>query len=60
MSEKSASDGQTRQKLTKKRSLRGVNEHFESIFNAVWASAGIFQTERRVLSVTLVSPTSGR
>ncbi|RQW72655.1 hypothetical protein EBB56_01420 [Halomonas sp. YLB-10] len=28
----------------KKRSLRGVNEHFDPIFNAVLPSAGTFQT----------------
>ncbi|OWV28539.1 hypothetical protein JI62_12655 [Halomonas campaniensis] len=37
------SAGQTRQKSTKKRSLRGVNEHFEAIFNAVWPSAIVNQ-----------------
>ncbi|KAA0015375.1 hypothetical protein F0A16_20940 [Salinicola corii] len=46
MSEKSTSDSQTRQKSAKTRSLRGVNEHFEPIFNAVWLSSGIFQTKR--------------
>ena len=33
------SEGETRQKLTKKRSLHVVNEHFELIFNAVSSSA---------------------
>ncbi|MBS8268211.1 hypothetical protein DYI26_05620 [Halomonas litopenaei] len=28
----------------RKRSLRGVNEHFDPIFNAVLPSAGTFQT----------------
>ncbi|PKH62124.1 hypothetical protein CXF94_07660 [Halomonas sp. Choline-3u-9] len=37
------SEGQTRQKSTKKRSLRVVNEHFEAIFNAVWPSAIVNQ-----------------
>ncbi|MCA8862697.1 hypothetical protein FQS61_00290 [Halomonas sp. SBBP1] len=37
------SAGQTRQKSTKKRSLRVVNEHFEAIFNAVWPSAIVNQ-----------------
>ncbi|PKH63570.1 hypothetical protein E0L35_07150 [Halomonas sp. ATBC28] len=37
------SEGQTRQKSTKKRSLRVVNEHFEAIFNAVWSSAIVNQ-----------------
>ena len=46
LSKKSTSDSQTRQKSAKKRSLRGVNEHFESIFNALWVSADIFQTKR--------------
>lgn len=32
------SAGQTKQKSTKKLSLRVVNEHFEAIFNAVWTS----------------------
>jgi hypothetical protein len=27
-----------------------INEHFEAIFNAVWVSAGIFQTKRRLPS----------
>jgi hypothetical protein len=37
------SAGQTRQKSTKKWNLRVVNEHFEAIFNAVWASAIVNQ-----------------
>ncbi|TFH86895.1 hypothetical protein EQG41_08530 [Billgrantia azerbaijanica] len=45
MSEKSASEGQTRQKSAKRRSLRSVNEYFEPIFNAVWPSAASFRTE---------------
>ncbi|PJX15622.1 hypothetical protein CWI66_00585 [Halomonas sp. 141] len=45
MYEKSASDGQTRQKSAKRRSLQGVNEYFEPIFNAVWASVGSFRTK---------------
>ncbi|RCV86525.1 hypothetical protein DU505_20170 [Billgrantia montanilacus] len=48
MSEKSASEGQTRQKSGKRRSLRGVNEYFEPIFNAVWPSAASFRTEPSV------------
>nr|CDQ32781.1 hypothetical protein BN993_02208 [Virgibacillus halodenitrificans] len=43
LSAKSASEGQTRQKSAKGRSLRVVNEHLEPIFNAVWASADTFQ-----------------
>jgi hypothetical protein len=35
--------GQTRQNPTKKRSLCGINEHFEEDFNAVWPSAIVFQ-----------------
>ncbi|MBS8267938.1 hypothetical protein DYI26_04205 [Halomonas litopenaei] len=31
----------------RKRSLRGVNEHFDPIFNAVLPSAGTFQTSPR-------------
>ncbi|PTL89017.1 hypothetical protein C6W88_20130 [Halomonas litopenaei] len=30
--------------MVRKRSLRGVNEHFDPIFNAVLPSAGTFQT----------------
>ncbi|TFH84671.1 hypothetical protein EQG41_21200, partial [Billgrantia azerbaijanica] len=45
LSEKSASEGQTRQKSGKRRSLRSVNEYFEPIFNAVWPSAASFRTE---------------
>ena len=37
------SAGQTRQKSTKKRSLRFVNEHFEAIFDAVWPNAIVNQ-----------------
>jgi predicted component of type VI protein secretion system len=37
------SAAKTRQKLAKKRSLLGVNEHFEPIFNAVFASVIDFQ-----------------
>jgi len=33
----------TRQKGAKKRSLRGVNEHFERLFNAASAALGINQ-----------------
>ncbi|RQW70199.1 hypothetical protein EBB56_12570 [Halomonas sp. YLB-10] len=36
----------------RKRSLRGVNEHFDPIFNAVLPSAGTFQTSPRVLPAT--------
>ncbi len=43
--EKSASEGQARQKQAKKRSLRAVNEHFEPVFNAAPPSAGTFRTE---------------
>ncbi|TMU27273.1 hypothetical protein E0L35_04735 [Halomonas sp. ATBC28] len=53
MSEKSASEGQTRQKSAKRRSLRVVNEYFEPIFNAVWSSAASFQTEPRVASLPI-------
>ncbi|RUR33028.1 hypothetical protein ELY38_05610 [Vreelandella nanhaiensis] len=45
MSEKSASEGKTRQKLAKKRSLHVVNEYSEPIFNAVLPSIGTFQAE---------------
>ncbi|RCV90560.1 hypothetical protein DU505_06415 [Billgrantia montanilacus] len=50
MYEKSASDGQARQKSAKKgpgsrSSLRGVNEHVEPLFNAAWPSAGSFRTK---------------
>ncbi|PMR72852.1 hypothetical protein C1H69_19620 [Billgrantia endophytica] len=45
MSEKSASEGQTRQKSARRRSLQGVNEYFEPIFNAVWPSIASFRTE---------------
>ena len=34
----------------RQRSLRGVNEHVDPIFNAVLPSAGTFQTSPRVLS----------
>ena len=47
LSEKSASEDQTRQKSAKRRSLRSVNEYFEPIFNAVWSSAASFQTGPR-------------
>ncbi|MFI8481685.1 cytochrome P460 family protein [Pseudomonas sp. NPDC078700] len=40
---KVASDGSTRQKDAKKRSLVVLNEHFEQIFNAVIPSAVVFQ-----------------
>ncbi len=43
------SEGQTRQKLTKKRSLQGVNEHFEAIFNAVWPSAIVNQRVSKLM-----------
>jgi hypothetical protein len=43
------SEGQTRQKLTKKRSLLGVNEHFEAIFNAVWPSAIVNQRVSKLM-----------
>ena len=33
----------TRQKMTKKRSLYVINEHFESFFNEVFASAVVVQ-----------------
>ena len=50
MYEKSASDGQTRQKSAKTDRAgapvyEGVNEYFELIFNAVWPSAGSFRTK---------------
>ncbi len=32
-----------RQKGAKKRSLQGVNEHYESLFNAASAALGIYQ-----------------
>ncbi len=35
--------GKTRQKQPKKRSLRGVNEHFEAVFNAVLPTQVVFQ-----------------
>ena len=38
-----AEAGQTRQKRAKKRSLRAVNEHFETAFNAVWPTQVVFQ-----------------
>ncbi len=48
------SEGQTRQKLTKKGSdsranLQGVNEHFEAIFNAVWPSAIVNQRVSKLM-----------
>ncbi len=43
------SEGQTRQKLTKKRSLLGVNEHFEAIFNVVWPSAIVNQRVSKLM-----------
>ncbi|TMU23063.1 hypothetical protein E0L35_14825 [Halomonas sp. ATBC28] len=55
MFEKSASEGQTRQKSAKRRSLHGVNEYFEPIFNAVWSSAVSFQTEPNSYSVNAAS-----
>ncbi len=45
------SAGQTRQKLTKKRSLRVVNEHFEAIFNAVWPSVIVNQRLLRFIEI---------
>tara|TARA_R110000796_G_scaffold104736_2_gene214600 strand:- start:12 stop:221 length:210 start_codon:yes stop_codon:yes gene_type:complete len=47
------SAGQTRQKSTKKRNLQVVNEHFEAIFNAVWASAIVNQRFTGSTSVSL-------
>ncbi|MBS8271337.1 hypothetical protein DYI26_21875 [Halomonas litopenaei] len=48
----------------RKRSLRGVNEHFDPIFNAVLPSAGTFQTSPRsamtVLASALATPGSRR
>ena len=41
--EKLMGECSTRQKWTKKRSLHRVNEHFESIFNAVMCRTGDFQ-----------------
>jgi len=38
-----SSDGKTRRERTKKRSLQKVNEHFESLSNAVMPSAAVFQ-----------------
>ncbi|MGI9280060.1 MAG: hypothetical protein ACR2PX_10585, partial [Endozoicomonas sp.] len=43
-----ASAGETRQKMTKKRSLHSVNEHFESFFNDVSASAALLRQPPRV------------
>ncbi|MCQ2995637.1 hypothetical protein NLO95_16130, partial [Pseudomonas syringae] len=37
-----ASDGKTRQKQAKKRSLGVLNEHFSPVFNAVLPSAVVF------------------
>jgi hypothetical protein len=37
------SAGKTRQNPTKKRSLYGINEHFEEGFNTVLPSAIVFQ-----------------
>ncbi|PKH59982.1 hypothetical protein E0L35_11415 [Halomonas sp. ATBC28] len=56
MSEKSASEGQTRQKSAKRRSLHGVNEYFEPIFNAVWSSAASFLTEPKHLVLRGLRP----
>ncbi|WP_303856970.1 hypothetical protein, partial [Salinicola salarius] len=36
----------------------GVNEYFEPIFNAVWPSAGSFQTKPSVLSRHTAAPRS--
>ncbi|MBS8271086.1 hypothetical protein DYI26_20565 [Halomonas litopenaei] len=38
----------------RKRSLRGVNEHFDPIFNAVLPSAGTFQTSPKPYPETLL------
>ncbi|MCB2181472.1 MAG: hypothetical protein KQH63_05575 [Desulfobulbaceae bacterium] len=38
-----ASEAETRKNEAKKRSLHGVNEHFEPNFDAVSASAVVFQ-----------------
>ncbi|WP_106419631.1 cupin domain-containing protein [Salinicola tamaricis] len=46
LSEKSTSEGQARQKSARTRSLRVVNEHFEPIFNASWASAVLLRQYR--------------
>ena len=38
----------TRQKFVKKRSLHGVNEHFERIFNAAMAERCVFGQASRI------------
>ncbi|RQW69985.1 hypothetical protein EBB56_15120 [Halomonas sp. YLB-10] len=43
----------------RKRSLRGVNEHFDPIFNAVLPSAGTFQTSPRLSCCTEKPPPIG-
>jgi hypothetical protein len=51
---KVVSDGQTRRNQVKKRSLQGVNEHFERDFNAVWPSAAVFQSFLRIFFLTTI------
>nr|VFJ43555.1 MAG: hypothetical protein BECKFM1743A_GA0114220_100094 [Candidatus Kentron sp. FM]VFJ58163.1 MAG: hypothetical protein BECKFM1743C_GA0114222_102171 [Candidatus Kentron sp. FM] len=52
----------TRRKLTRKRSLYGINEHFEAVFNAVGSARQLLHTahEYRYLKVTPQVETFGR
>ncbi|RHW19831.1 hypothetical protein C2846_16425 [Pseudomonas jilinensis] len=44
--------GKTRQKRPKKRNLRGVNEHFEAVFNAVLPTQLVFRRFPKVAAET--------
>ncbi|MCY1456197.1 hypothetical protein D9M71_733990 [compost metagenome] len=48
------SEGQTKRKAARRRSLLAVNEHSEPLFNAVWPSAGTFRTEPRLAKFWLI------
>ena len=46
------SEAKTRQKMTKKRSLYVINEHFESFFHAVFASVVVVRRSHPVTFLT--------